>query len=603
MAGRSHQHRKHRRAPAAPGLPGGPGAHPPKAPAGRTRPAAGAGPWVWLLAALATLAIYWSTTSYQFLLDDVALFKTSPSLRTLSSIPRGFVTDIGAVRKGSATAQGSFYRPLFLALSTLYFQLVGPSTFGWHLASALLAAVVAALAALFFLRLRFPPLPSLLAAMLFALHPAHVSSVAWASGIQEQLAALFVLAALLALLSPGAEEHPRRALAASVAAFALALLCKEVSIALFPMAAVWAWARRHSEPAESRRFARAAVLFAGVSVVYLAVRLAVLGALARPWAEAPGFVRAAPSLPLAFVTYVHMLVWPTAFSILRPERPVWGPFDLPILVSTGVLAVLAALAYAGIKRERELLLPVAWFVVWLIPVMNFWAMFPEWMVTDRYLYLPSLALPWALLVLLPRRAWMPALAALVAAFAILTLRYSAIFADPKTFTTAMEEAEPGSSHVIEEKARLLLVAGKPAAAEAAFRRALELDPWDAFSLWHLGNLERARGDFDAARSHYRRALVEEPNNSEPFTALAVSLAKAGQQGKALALLHETVWRWPDDFEPRLLQAVLLAQAGDRLQAEAAFAAARRARPQDPRVAGGLDKAVAELAPSLGAGSP
>jgi protein O-mannosyl-transferase len=577
---------------------GGRGARAAAPTAGRARTPPRAA-WAWLLAAVATLAVYWSTTSYKFLLDDVFLFKNSPSLQTLSSIPRGFVTDIGAIRKGSTTVQGSFYRPLFLALSTLYYQVVGPSPFAWHLASVLLAAGVAALAALFFRRLGFPPLPALLAALVFALHPAHVSSVAWASGIQEQLAALFVLAALLALLSPGAEERPRRALALSTAAFVLALLSKEVSIALFPMAAVWALAKRRSAPAESRRFARAAALFAGVAALYLAVRVAVLGALVRPWAEAPGFARAAPSLPLAFVTYVHLLLWPTGFSFVRPERPIWGPFDAPILLSVAVLAVLAALAYMGIRRQPELLLPVAWFVVWLGPVMNFWALFPEWMVVDRYLYLPSLALPWALLVLLPRKATAPALALLAAALAVLTLRYAAIFVDPKTFSTAMEKAEPTSSYIIEERARVYLVEGQRAAAEAEFRRALALDPQDAYTLWKLGTFERDRGEFDAALSHYRRALIEEPHDSQPFTSLAYAEARAGQREKALALLDETVRRWPDAFEPRLLQAVLLAQAGDRPRAEAAFAAARRAHPQEPTLSGGLDQAVARLAPSLG----
>jgi len=573
----------------------------PSPPAGRARTAPGSERWVWLLAAFATLAVYWSTTGYKFLLDDVFLFKNSPSLQTLSSIPRGFVTDIGAVRKGSTTVQGSFYRPLFLALSTLYYQVVGPSTFGWHLASVLLAAGVAALAARFFRRLGFPPLASLLGALVFALHPAHVSSVAWASGIQEQLAALFVLVALLALLSPGAEEHPRRALAVSVAAFALALLSKEVSIALFPMAAVWAFAKRESAPSESRRFARAAVLFAAVTAVYLAVRVAVLGGLVRPWAEAPGFARAAPSLPLAFVTYVHLLLWPTGFSFVRPERPIWGPFDPPILLSAAVLSVLAVLAYLAIKRRRELLLPVAWFVVWLLPVMNFWALFPEWMVVDRYLYTPSLALPWALLVLLPRKATVPTLGVVAAVLALLTLRYAAIFVDPKTFATAMVKAEPTSSYILEERARVYLVEGKPAAAEAAFRRALELDPWDAYSLWKVGNFERDRGEFAAATLHFRRALREEPNDSQPFTTLEYAMARAGQRQQALALLQESVRRWPDAFEPRLLQALLLAQAGDRPHAEEAFAAARRLRPQEPALAGGLDKAVSTLAPSLGLG--
>ncbi len=555
--------------------------------------------WVWLAAAVATLAVYWFTTHFRFLLDDVYLFETSASLKTLASIPRNFVADLGAVRKDAATVQGSFYRPLFLTLSTLYYHFVGASTFAWHLASVVLAAAVAALAALFFRRLRFPPLPSLLAALVFALHPAHVSSVAWASGIQEQLAALFVLLALLALLSPRAEERPRWTLAASGGAFVLALLSKEVSIALLPMAAVWALARRRDEPAESRRFARAAVLFAAIAALYLAVRVAVLGALVRPWAQAPGFAKAAPSLPLAFVTYVHLLVWPTSFGFVRPERPVWGLFDPPILISTAVLAVLAALAWAGIRRRWPLLLPLAWFVVWLSPVMNFWALFPEWMVVDRYLYIPSLALPWALLVLLPKRSWVPALALVAVVFAALTVRYAAIFVDPRTFSTAMEKADPTSSYIIEERARVYLADGQPREAEAEFRRALAIDPLDAYSLWKVGTLERDRGDFDAATLHFRQAIVEEPKNSQPLTTVAYAEVRAGQRQKALALLDEIVARWPADLPPRLLQALLLDAAGDRPRAEAAFTVAQRLAPGQPILAGGLDRAFATLAPRLG----
>jgi tetratricopeptide (TPR) repeat protein len=327
--------------------------------------------------------------------------------------------------------------------------------------------------------------------------------------------------------------------------------------------------------------------------------VAVLGGLVRPLAEAPGFARAVPSLPLAFVTYVHMLLRPTAFSFFRPERPIWGFFDLPTLVSLAILAILAAVAWLGIKKRPELLLPVAWFVIWLLPVMNFWALFPEWMVTDRYLYLPSLALPWALLVLLPRRTWVPTLAVVALVFAFLTVRYAAIFVSPKVFSTAMVEAEPTSSYVIEERARVFLVEGQPGAAESTFRRALALDPWDAYTLWKIGTFERDRGDFAAALVHYRQATVEEPGDSEPYTTLATALARAGQKKKAESVLQEAVYRWPDRFEPRLLQALLFADAGDRPRAEAAFAAARRAHPTEPVLVDGLDKAMATLAPTLG----
>lgn len=556
---------------------------------------------MWLLAALGTLAVYWSTTGFRFLLDDVFLFQNSASLHNLSSIGQGFVADIGAVRQGAAMTQGGFYRPIFLALSTLYFQVVGPSPLAWHLAAVVLAAAVAALAAAFLRRLGFLPLPALLGALVFALHPSHVGSVAWVSGIQEQLAALFAFVALLALLSPGAKEHPRRALTVATLAFALALLSKEVAIALAPLVAVWAWSERRGDPAEARRWRHASALFGAVAIVYLAVRWAVFGALVKPWTEAPGFARAAPSVPLAFVTYVRMLLWPAEFSFVRPERPVWGWLDRPALLSAAALAVLGVLAYLAVRRRRELLLPVAWFVVWLLPVMSLWAMFPEWMVTDRYLYLPALALPWALLIVLPRQALTPALAAIAILFALLTLRYAAVFATPKTFSTAMLSAEPTSTWMLDERARVYMVEGNPRAAEDLFRRAIALDPLDAYALWKIGSFETTRGEFDAAKEHYRQAVVQEPRNSEPFTTLAYAMAKAGQRENALALLEETVGRWPDQYEPALLQAVLLTQAGDRARAETAFAAARRARPNDPVLSQGLERAIPTLIEELGLG--
>jgi len=566
-----------------------------------TPPPAGRAPGRLLLllaAAIVPLLLFWHTTGFGYLLDDTVLFQKSPSLTDPASIPRGFLTDVGALRKSSDTPLGSYYRPVFLALSTLYHQAAGGEPFVWHLAAVALAGAVGALACALFLRLGFPPLLALLAAVVFSLHPAHVSSVAWASGLQELLAAFFLLVAVLALLRRPGPKNDRRAIATATIAFVLALLSKEVAIGLLPLAGVWAFARRATEPEESRRFGKATVVFGVATLLYLGVRVAVLGGLARPWPHAPGLAAAIPSVPLAFVTYLRLLVWPSGFSFFRPERPVWGFLDAPVLVSLLILVVLALFAAWAVRRRRELLLPLAWFVVWLLPVLNFWALGPEWMVSDRYLFLPALALPWLIVLLAPRRVAIGVLAVLALAFAALSLRYAAIFRDERAFVAAMEEAEPTSAIVFTEKARLLRDEGKTAAAEVALRRALELDPLSADNLHALGDLEMQRGDFTSAEAHYRRALVDEPWASKPFKLLAIALARAGQTERAFALAEESAHRWPADFEVQLLDALFLGMRGERAAAEKAFKAARRLRPNDPGVAGGLDGALSRLSPML-----
>jgi tetratricopeptide (TPR) repeat protein len=547
------------------------------------------------------LLVNWPAAGYGFLLDDFVLFQKSPSLANLGSIPQGFLMDVGALRKGSATVISSYYRPVFLALSTLYYRLVGGGPAGWHIAAVGLAALIGALACGFFLRLGLPPLLSLLASLVFSLHPSHVSSVAWAAGLQELLAALFVFCALHMVLGARREGSGALPLVLAGLFYALALLSKEVAIGLLPFAALWAVSEAKSDARASRRLWQVTAVLGGVTALYLAVRVAVLGGLAVPWEGAPSFRDSLPAVPVAFVTYVRLLVWPVGFNFFRPERPDLGPFAAPVLLSVAALAVLAGLAWWAVKKRRELALPMAWWVVWLLPVLNLWALHPQWMVTDRYLFLPSLALPWGLALWRPRRAPsapIVVLSLLALVFAALTLRYSAIFHDQRTFIAAMEKAEPTSPLVFGEKGRLLLQDGDVGGARAALSRAVELDPLDPGSLIALGDLELRQGELDAAEAHYRRALVVRPYSSRGFKLVALARSRAGQRVRASALIEESARRWPDDFEVQLLHALFLGAAGERERAQAAFDAARRLRPRDPAVAGGLDDALARLLPAI-----
>lgn len=545
--------------------------------------------WILLAAALVPILVSWPIRAHGFLLDDFVLFQTSPSLADPGSIPHGFLTDVGALRKGTGTVISSYYRPVFLALSTLYYQGAGGDPAAWHTASLLLAGLIGALACGLFLRLGLSPVVALLASLVYSLHPSHVSSVAWASGLQELCAALFAICALHAILS--VREGGRGFVAAAVF-YILALLSKEVAIALLPFVGLWALLER------GRRLERVTAVLAVVTAAYLAVRIAVLGGLAVPSESAPGFAASLPSVPVALATYLRLLVWPVGFSIFRPERPFHELLSAPVLISAAALAVLAGLAVWAVRRKRELALPLVWLVVWLLPVLNLWVLHPQWMVTDRYLFLPSLALPWILALLIPGRARVAVLSVLAVVFALLTIRYQAIFKDERTFIAAMEKAEPTSPLVFTEKGRLLLQDGDRTGARAALIRAVELDPIEPAALESLAGLELEQGELDAAEAHYRKALVVRPYASRGFKLVALARSRSGQRERAAALIEESVRRWPDDFEVQLLHALFLGAAGERAESQAAFDAARRLRPQDPAVAGGLDETLARLLPTI-----
>jgi hypothetical protein len=112
---------------------------------------------------------------------------------------------------------------------------------GYHLTNILIHALCALLIWRILKRMNIPAaLPS---AMIFAVHPVNVESVAWIAQRKTILAMLFFLMSLLLYLK--SEERPSRGLyGASVLAFVLAVLSKGSIVALPVVLLLYAWWRR-----------------------------------------------------------------------------------------------------------------------------------------------------------------------------------------------------------------------------------------------------------------------------------------------------------------------------------------------------------------------
>ncbi|MBM3315010.1 hypothetical protein FJY71_04105, partial [candidate division WOR-3 bacterium] len=145
--------------------------------------------------------VYLPTLRYDFVWDDIALVVENPDLKLASPLPlfgRSFMQH----QSRQELRPDKYYRPLVVASLWFDARVWGPRPFGFHLTNLVLNTAAALLAVLLLLRL-FPGRfwPPLLAGLGFALHPAHVESVTFVSGRTDILAAVFVLSALLLLLS------------------------------------------------------------------------------------------------------------------------------------------------------------------------------------------------------------------------------------------------------------------------------------------------------------------------------------------------------------------------------------------------------------------
>src|SRR5439155_1799593 len=141
-----------------------------------------------------TCAVYANSLWNDFNLDDDTIIRDNSLIRSLSNLPRIFVSNYWAntpYEKGVL-----LYRPLAMATFALDYALWGNNPFGFHLANASLNALNAALVLAVLLALfgdRVSPLYLALASLLFAFHPIHIEAVNMVVGRTELLAAFFGL--------------------------------------------------------------------------------------------------------------------------------------------------------------------------------------------------------------------------------------------------------------------------------------------------------------------------------------------------------------------------------------------------------------------------
>jgi hypothetical protein len=188
---------------------------------------------IWLLLPamiLVVLVAYHPAWHGGMLWDDNAHI-TPPGLRTAGGLWRIWF-DLGATQQ--------YYPAVHSAFWFLY-RLWGDHTLGYHLVNIVLHALSAFLVALILRRLSIPG--ACLAAMIFALHPVCVESVAWISELKNMLSGVFYLGAALAYLHFD-EGRQRRCYALAAVLFILALLSKSVTATLPAALLVVFWWRR-----------------------------------------------------------------------------------------------------------------------------------------------------------------------------------------------------------------------------------------------------------------------------------------------------------------------------------------------------------------------
>jgi len=518
--------------------------------------------------------------------------------------------------------------PLTWVTFGLDYVVWGMDPFGYHLTSLLFHAANAVLFFLVAVRLLAAAAPALAAerlglrlaamaaALLFAMHPLRVESVAWATERRDVLCGFFYLFTILAYLNACSPDTPARWrrfwYGGAVATCAAALLSKSMAVSL-PVVLLLLdvyLLRRLRLGSGPARPDRRRVLLEKAPFVLLSAAAVVLAVLAVRQADA-----LTPVGDLGIGARVSIAAYSLAFYLWKTVVPVnLSPlYELPASIRWSappyLLSDLVVLTITGIVAwwRRWPALAAAWagYIVILLPVSGVVQAGPQ-IAADRYTYLSCLG--WALLAAgglgivwrYLRRShsvsWtggrlVVSVLLLSACLGALSWRQTQIWHDSWTFWThALATSPSAMAHA--NVATLLADQGRSLEAISHYEEALRLSPKSGRIHISLGVELARQGRLAEAISHDEEAVRLMPDAALSYNNLGAVLAAQGRTEEAIERYREALRRLPTYAEAHANLGDALVDKGRPAEAIEHYREALRLRRDLAEAHYGLGRALA-----------
>ena len=522
------------------------GSHTVAAPAAPTRPI----DWIGIAQVLGLVGLtclcYWPSLHGEFLWDDALWTTQDPVIHAA-----------GAWRGIWSGAQAYDYFPVTRLTFWLEWHLWGADPVPYRVANLALHLVNSFLLWRLLARLRVPG--AWFGALLFAVHPLNVASVAWIAERKNTLSMACYLASLLCWVeaddrSPAQSGRGWRALA--LGAFALALLSKSSVVMLPCVLLLLGWWRR-GRPGWPDAWRTAP--FFGLS---LAAGLVTIWFQHQRGMAPEGMVPPVPPVARVFLAarailfYLGKAFLPVHLSMIYPRWPV------PVVSAAAALPVVALAAAGGVaflgraRWGRGPCMTLGYFVLTVLPASGLIAMAFSMhsFVSDHFVYVSLAGL----------------LAGVAAALAV-----------------AARRGGPGVRWVVGGVMGLLVIGGVAASRQRAdefsssqklWEATLRLNPDSGEAHNNLGGVLESAGQFSAAETQFRRLSPTDACYYIGEANLGGLLEKEARWPEAAAAYEASLRSYPDPGSYNNLGVVYL-QMGDAARAGEQFRAALRLQPE------------------------
>lgn len=469
-------------------------------------------------------------------------------------LQNSLITGPGGLYRIWLTMESNDYSPMTYSLFWLQWRLWGSNPFGYHLVNILLHAVNACLLCRVLRKIHIPA--AAFAALIFAVHPVNVSSVAWIMELKNCLAMFFYAGTLLLYFK--FEQNRRPAIyALSLLAFLLALLSKSAVVMLPVVLLLCSWWMRGRI---DKRDAIRTVPFFALSLLFglITIKFQYADIMSDAGLRDLSFLDRLAASGWVVWFYVGKVLVPIQLSMIYALRDIpaaWFVAFAPIVL------LAAAMATCWFKRGswgRPIGFALLYFVVTLFPILGFFdvTFFRFSIVSDHWLYFPIIGLI--------------ALAVSAGARLLANAGSAAPSAAGGIVVLVLSLMSWNRTHVF-------------GSAEALWRDTLAKNPSAWLADNNLGNALAAKGEMPAAIQYYEEAIRLNPKYVSAHYNLGTTFYKVGRYADAIRSFETAIHLDPDYRDAYNNAGAACYQSGQYRRAVEFWQAALHRAPDWPEV--------------------
>ena len=439
-------------------------------------------------AALFALLLYARTAGFDFVnYDDNNYFYENPHVTQGLSVEN--------VRWAFEIHGPSMWVPLTWLSHQTAVTLFGTAPAPQHLINALLHAANVFLLFILMRRLTGRTAAALMAALLFAVHPIHVESVAWVTERKDVLAGFFWLATLLFY-----DRYVRRGSKSAYFGVAvgtmLSVMAKPLAVTLpcvLLLLDFWPYQRRWSGKILIEKLPLFGIVgFAAYMTMRCQLSIGAVGStVIIPMIGRIG------NAAISYTTYLLRLVWPHNLAVFYPYPE---SINWPLAVACMVfLFAVTALVFLRARKAPWAAVGWLWFLGVLFPMIGIVQAGSQAM-ADRYMYVPAIGIY------------------LIAAM-FLRVRFAAVFIILLCIGNVVQVGVWKNSRTL-------------------FTHVLAVTDRNYLAENNLGLTYRDEGDFEMALQLFEASLAIRPSYPEARNNLGITLADVGHFDAAIRCLKE-----------------------------------------------------------------